>query len=114
MSTKDKIGGLRRKSGVRVTIIIILLVIVAILFYFWKAARNKQGDIDATELRITYDIINGRYINNLRTIFSSEYTVSEIMKIDEAIGGRIYEMVMPYGVKCEGYNRRIGANKNGL
>lgn len=75
---------------------------------FWKGSRNKQGDIDSTELRITYDIINGRYINNLRTIFSSEYTVSEIMKIDEAIGGRIYEMVMPYGVKCEGNNRRIG------
>lgn len=75
---------------------------------FWKNSRNKNGEIDTLELRITYDIINGRYLNGLATIFSSEYEVKEIMKIDEAIGGRIYEMVIPYGIKCEGKNRRIG------
>ena len=75
---------------------------------FWKGSKNKFGEIDPNELRITYDIINGRYLNGLRTLFSSEYTVTEIMQIDEAIGGRIYEMVVPYGVKCDGKNRRIG------
>lgn len=74
----------------------------------WKNSKGKTMDIDTLELRITYDIINSRYMNHRRTIFSSEYTVTEIMQIDEAIGGRIYEMVVPYGVKCEGKNRRIG------
>lgn len=39
MGIKDKVGGARRKSGVRVTVIIVLMIIVAIMFYFWKAAR---------------------------------------------------------------------------
>jgi hypothetical protein len=39
MGIKDKLGGVRRKSGNRMILIIFLLVIVAVMFYFWKAAR---------------------------------------------------------------------------
>lgn len=72
-----------------------------------KFARDTHGNILSQELQIIYDIINTRYINKAITVFSSEYTVSEICEIDSALGSRIYEMVNPYGMKCEGKNRRI-------
>lgn len=72
-----------------------------------KFAKSARGEVLESELRIAYDIINTRYINKRRTIFSSEYTVNEILDIDEALGSRIYSMVKPYGMKCEGKNRRI-------
>jgi hypothetical protein len=39
MSTKDKLGKLRRKSSVRIVVILILMVIVGLMFYFWKSFR---------------------------------------------------------------------------
>jgi hypothetical protein len=39
MGLKDKVGGARRNSKVRLGVIIILMIIVAIMFYFWKSAR---------------------------------------------------------------------------
>ena len=72
-----------------------------------KFAKSTRGDILESELRVVYDVVNTRYINHKRTIFSSEYSVGEIIGIDEALGSRIYSMVNPYGMKCEGENRRI-------
>lgn len=72
-----------------------------------KFAKDARGNINSQELQIIYDIVNTRYINRETTIFSSEYTVSELCEIDAALGSRIYEMVNPYGMKCEGKNRRV-------
>lgn len=73
----------------------------------FKLARTNKGEMDVYELQIMFDIINTRYINKQKVIISSEYTVAEIKDIDEAIGSRIYHMVSPYGMKCEGKNRRF-------
>ena len=76
-----------------------------------KFAKDMHGKFLNQELQIIYDVINARYINRAKTIFSSEYTVSELCEIDSALGSRIYEMVNPYGMKCEGENRRVAAEK---
>ena len=39
MSTKDKIGKIRRKSSTRVIVILVLMAVVAALFYFFEKLR---------------------------------------------------------------------------
>lgn len=75
------------------------------------------GNADVDEMRVVYDIVNARYLNHLTTIFSSEYRLQEITNVDEAIGSRIYDMVMPYGIHTDGPNQRLrknGGKENGL
>lgn len=74
---------------------------------FLKLAKSSNGGMNMQELQIAYDLINTRAINKKPIIISSEYTVSEMIDIDEAIGSRIYQMVIPYGMKCAGENRRF-------
>lgn len=64
-------------------------------------------DINSDDLKIMFDLINARYVNGLRTIFSSEYTVHDITAIDEALGSRIYEMIAPYAMSVQGGNERF-------
>ena len=51
----------------------------------------KGGHTDA-DVRLAFEILNARYNDTkLRTIISSEMSVSQLISIDEALGGRIYE-----------------------
>lgn len=61
---------------------------------FLKTGAARDGTTRPTglEVSIAYEIVNHRYINRLKTLFSSEFTLAEIANIDEAIGGRIAEM----------------------
>lgn len=79
---------------------------------FLKFSTGRDGQIQSQDLQIMFDIINSRYLNKSTTIFSSEYSVNEIKKIDEALGSRIFSMIYPYGVKCEGENRRFKKEAN--
>lgn len=63
--------------------------------------------IDRQDCQIMFQIINDRYIRELKTIISSEYSLNLIFKANEAIGSRIYEMIKPYVIKIDGENRRI-------
>ena len=51
-----------------------------------------KGSISGSDVNIMFEIINFRYLNSLPVIASCEMGIDEIMKIDEAIGSRIYEM----------------------
>lgn len=73
---------------------------------FLKFATDQRGIIQKQDLQIMYDIINTRLLNKAVTLFSSEYTVGEVTRIDEALGSRIFDMTT-YGMKCEGKNRRM-------
>lgn len=73
----------------------------------FKLVKNNRGEVDQQELQIMFEIINARYMNKKTIIVSSEYTVNEIKDIDEATGGRIYEMLNGFGMKCKAENRRI-------
>lgn len=59
------------------------------LYKGMKSARG--GERETMERNATYEILNHRYINGLKTILSSEYTVDELMEMDQAVGSRIYE-----------------------
>lgn len=78
------------------------------LFKFSGRIENgKLVAIDRDELKVVFDLINARYLNHLTTLFSSEYSVGNLARIDEALGSRIYEMVNPYALRVEGQNQRL-------
>lgn len=54
-----------------------------------------------SDRELLMNIVNHRYINNLPMIISSENTIDDIRRFDEALGGRIYEMCKNYIVEIE-------------
>ena len=78
-----------------------------------KFSLDQKGDIIQDELRVLYDIVNERYLRKKKTILSSEYTMKEIVQMDEALGSRMRELIGDYGIKCSGSNYRLGGKKNG-
>lgn len=62
------------------------------LFKTGKAADNTIQKPTVADINYAFEIINYRYNNpKLLTIISSELTEDELLDIDEAIGGRIFE-----------------------
>lgn len=62
------------------------------LFKTGKAADNTIQKPTVADINYAFEILNYRYNNpSLLTIISSELTEDELLDIDEAIGGRIFE-----------------------
>lgn len=62
------------------------------LFKTGKAVDNSVQRPTNADINVAFEIINYRYNNpGLLTIISSELSEDELLDIDEAIGGRIYE-----------------------
>lgn len=62
------------------------------LFKTGKASDNTMQKPTVADINYAFEIINYRYNNpKLLTIISSELTEDELLDIDEAIGGRIFE-----------------------
>ena len=57
------------------------------------------------ELKRAKDLIDYRYRNKLTTIISTEISIEDICAIDEAIGGRIYEMCKDYYIHITGKDK---------
>ncbi len=60
----------------------------------FKAGRSKEAAAQPTsaDINVAFEILNYRYNNPaLLTVISSEYSIGDIISIDEAVGGRIYE-----------------------
>ena len=70
---------------------------------FLKVQRGQQPT--PADINLAFEILNYRYVNKLRTILSSERTVDDILSLDDALGGRIYEM-------SKGYQMNIARDKN--
>jgi len=67
---------------------------------FFKTERNTRPT--AADINVAFELINSRYYDkNLITIISSERTSEEIIKIDEAIGSRIFERAKRYCLNIE-------------
>lgn len=61
---------------------------------FKTAAGKRPTDAD---IHIAFELLNHRYINRqLITILSSEWSVDDLIDIDEAVGSRIYERTKEY------------------
>ena len=74
---------------------------------FFKGAVMPNGMLSQQDLQVMFDIIDARYINRRVTIISSEYTVQDLIRLDEATAGRIIEMASPYVCNINGENRRL-------
>ncbi|WP_297133936.1 ATP-binding protein, partial [Terrisporobacter sp.] len=61
-----------------------------------------KGNITSSDLNIFFEIVNHRYFNNLPMIISTEILMSDLLKIDEAIGSRIMEMCADYSIELKG------------
>lgn len=79
----------------------------------YKGSRTGKGsEREVLERNATYEIINHRYVNNMKTVFSSEYGLEELSRFDEAVASRIYERSKRYSIfikKNPTNNARWGA-----
>ena len=67
----------------------------------------KGGHTEA-DLRLAFEILNSRYNDSsLRTIISSELSLFDILGLDEAVGGRIYERSRGYVLEAPRENWRL-------
>ena len=80
------------------------------LFKTGKDGEGKAQRPTAADVNIAFEILNYRYNNpDLITIVSSECRITDILNIDEAIGGRIAEKTSAYGY---GINIKPDRSKN--
>lgn len=79
------------------------------LFKTGKAVDNSAQRPTNADINVAFEIINYRYNNpGLLTIISSELSEDELLDIDEAIGGRIYELAKSITIgKSRDRNYRI-------
>lgn len=69
------------------------------LFKTGKAADQSTQKPTGADISVAFEIINYRYNNpSLLTIISSELTEDELIDIDEALGGRIYERAKAFTI----------------
>lgn len=61
-----------------------------------KERDGKTATPSLADVRLAREILNHRYINGKTTIISSEWYSTEMLHIDEALGGRIVEMCGEY------------------
>ena len=61
---------------------------------FWK------GEVRPADVHLAFELINARYISKKPTILSSENTLEAILRGDEAIGSRLFEMAGGYYMDC--------------
>lgn len=68
----------------------------------FKTGKDKDNMVQrptAADVNVAFEIINYRYNNpGLITIISSECTEDELLDIDEAVGGRIYERSTAFSI----------------
>lgn len=63
---------------------------------FLKVQRGQQPT--PADINLSFEILNYRYANKLQTIISSEKTLDDILSLDDAVGGRIYELAKGFGM----------------
>lgn len=79
---------------------------VAVLYIddFFKGGNNEA------DVRLAFEILNARYNDSkLRTVISSEVDMEQLLQIDEALGGRIYERSKGFRLSAPNENWRLKA-----
>lgn len=70
------------------------------LFKTGKGVDGQRQQPTGADINIAFEILNYRYNNpELLTVISSECTVDDIINIDEATGGRIFERATAFSLK---------------
>ena len=69
-----------------------------------------KGGVSDADIRLAYELINARYNDkSKRTIISSQLSLNEIMRIDDALASRIYERSRGFYLKSPKENMRLRA-----
>lgn len=77
---------------------------------FLKVKDNDADLVTPGDINLAFEIINARYLDpKKRTIISAEFTAADILGLDEALGGRIYERARGYYLAAPGENWRLKA-----
>lgn len=71
---------------------------------FLKTPRNVQPKDDV--LSYALEIVDARYKAEKKTIFSSEFQISQIITFDQALGGRIFEMAKDFQISTGNDSKR--------
>lgn len=72
---------------------------------FFKPTRSDGSlSVSGADVRLAFDIIDSRYLSEKPTIISSEWFLTELIDIDEAVGGRIFD-------KCHKYTVNVRRDK---
>ena len=67
-----------------------------------------KGGLNDADLKLAFEIFNARYNNTaLRTVISCEMPIDDILRADEALGGRIYERSQGFIVRAPAENLRL-------
>lgn len=76
---------------------------IEILFIddLFKVKDRDLSLISNADIQILFEVINYRYSKHMKTIISSELTLQEIMKLDEALGSRIKERANEYVINLD-------------
>lgn len=68
----------------------------------------KGGNVTDADINLTFELLNARYNTPSRlTLISSECSAQDILRIDEAIGGRIIERARGHVLQTEPENLRL-------
>ena len=63
-----------------------------------------KGSVTKSDLNISFEIINYRYLKSLPIIVSTEFLTTNLLEFDEATGSRIIEISKDYMVELVGKN----------
>jgi len=66
-----------------------------------------KGSIREADINLAYQLLNDRYNTRKTTIISSERSIEDIAKFDEAVGSRIYERSKGYCCLTPNVNLRL-------
>ena len=74
----------------------------------FKTGRSENGRMQPTaaDVSIAFELLNYRYQANLTTIISTELTPTELLRIDEALASRIFEMAGKHSYKMSKNQKR--------
>lgn len=79
----------------------------ASLLYIDDLFKTQSGKLPTSgDIHLAFEIINYRYINYLPTIISSEMLLTQIIEVDQAIGGRIKELANGFIINISRDNRK--------
>ncbi len=79
----------------------------------FKPVNGKPRATD-WQLEQMYSVLNYRYLNHKPILLSSELTIETLVRVDEALGTRIYEMCSDYLVIIKGATYELNHRLEGV
>lgn len=68
------------------------------------------------DIKLAFSVLNARYVQNLPTMITSEWTLAELLERDESVFSRVYERCKDYTLaipRDAKYNYRLERHKKG-